>query len=99
MRVNLIKIGNSKGVRLPKSLLDACGFVDSVDLEIRGRQLILSPGSPPRAGWAEALADETDPEDWNEWQSAGAPDQDGWDWPEDFKWPEAPVVSKSGSSI
>ena len=54
MRVDLIKIGNSKGVRLPKPLLEACGFVDSVELEVRGQQLILSPSSSPRAGWAEA---------------------------------------------
>ena len=99
MRVDLIKIGNSKGVRLPKPLLDACGFVDSVELEVRGQQLILSPSSSPRAGWAEALGNESDPEEWSEWQNVGAPEKEGWDWPEDFKWPEAPIVSKSGSSI
>ena len=77
----------------------ACGFVDSVELEVRGQQLILSPSSSPRAGWAEALGNDSDPEEWSEWQNVGAPEKEGWDWPEDFKWPEAPIVSKSGSSI
>ena len=98
MRIDLIKIGNSKGLRLPKPLLEACGFTDSVELEIRDKQLILSASATPRAGWAEALQDAPEPENWTEWQMAPA-DADGWDWPEDFKWPDHPIVSTSGSSI
>lgn len=98
MRLNLVKIGNSKGLRLPKALLEACGFTDSVELEIRDGQLILSASTTPRAGWAEGLQNTEDDEDWTEWQMAAA-EWDGWDWPEDFKWPDHPIVSTSGSSI
>jgi antitoxin MazE len=98
MRVDLIKIGNSKGLRLPKPLLEACGITDSIELEIRDKQLILSARTTPRAGWAEALQEATEDENWTEWQMAPV-ENDGWDWPEDFKWPDHPIVSTSGSSI
>ena len=96
MRMDLIKIGNSKGFRLPKPLLEACGFSDSVEVEVRGQQLILSATVSPRAGWAEALKDQSDSETWTDWQEAT--NNEGWDWPENFTWPETPVVSTSGSS-
>ena len=78
MRMDLIKIGNSKGLRLPKPLLEACGFSDSVEVEVRGQQLILSPTVSPRAGWAEALQGQSDSENWTDWQEASNDEDDGW---------------------
>lgn len=78
MRMELIKIGNSKGLRLPKPLLEACGFSDSVEVEVRGQQLILSPTVSPRAGWAEALEGQSDSENWTDWQEASNDEDDGW---------------------
>jgi len=78
MRMDLIKIGNSKGMRIPKPVLEACGFVDSVEVEVRGQQLILSPTVSPRAGWAEALEGQSDSENWTDWQEASNDEDDGW---------------------
>ena len=78
MRMDLIKIGNSKGLRLPKPLLEACGFSDSVEVEVRGQQLILSPTVSPRAGWAEALQGQSDSENWTDWQEASNDEDNGW---------------------
>ncbi len=56
MKTRIIRIGNSRGVRLPKPLLDQTGLSDEVDVEVRGNQLIISPVRVPRAGWSEAFA-------------------------------------------
>ena len=55
MRAQLVPIGNSRGIRIPKAVLDQCEMTDEVELAVEGRQIILSPaGQPPRKGWREA---------------------------------------------
>jgi antitoxin MazE len=56
MRASLIQIGNSRGIRIPKPLLEQTGLEGEVDIEVRGAQLIIRPTKHPRAGWAEAFA-------------------------------------------
>lgn len=56
MRVKLIAIGNSKGVRLPKALIRQCGLSDELDLEVEHGKLVLRAAHAPRAGWDEAFA-------------------------------------------
>ncbi|MEB3246101.1 MAG: hypothetical protein VKJ06_08975 [Vampirovibrionales bacterium] len=62
MRAEVIKIGNSQGIRIPKPLLEQCGFGKVVRLEIQDNTLVISPEveRPPRASWLEALAHQTD---------------------------------------
>jgi len=55
MRANIIKIGNSQGVRIPKPLLDQTGIKDDVELEVEKTQIIIRPISNPRAGWDNAF--------------------------------------------
>lgn len=56
MQVNLIKIGTSRGIRLPKAILAACGAEEGFELEVRERNIILHPlPRRPREGWAEAF--------------------------------------------
>ena len=67
MILDIVKIGNSKGVRLPKSLLD--GITSSkVIAERKGDLIILRP-SNPRDGWEKQikkiLAEEIDGDDDN----------------------------------
>lgn len=54
MKTKIVRIGNSKGIRLPKPLLEQVGLVDEVDLEVRDGELVISPTAPVRAGWREA---------------------------------------------
>ena len=56
VKSKIVRIGNSKGVRLPKLLLEQVGLVDEVDLEVRDGALVISPSDPVRAGWREAAA-------------------------------------------
>lgn len=43
MKVTLVSIGNSKGIRLPKSVLDQCGVEDEFIMEIEDENIILKP--------------------------------------------------------
>lgn len=54
MRVNVVRIGNSRGLRLPKAILEQCGIGDEVDLVIEDGQLVVRPVRRVREGWAEA---------------------------------------------
>jgi antitoxin MazE len=51
MRVKLIKIGASRGIRIPKSFLEQARIGDEVELEVRGNQIIIRPVTYPRQGW------------------------------------------------
>lgn len=55
MEISVIKIGNSKGIRLSKTLLDKYDIKDSVDLIMDDGQIILKPISKPRKGWEKAF--------------------------------------------
>jgi antitoxin MazE len=56
MRTKLVPIGNSKGVRLPKAVLQQCSLRDEVELEVKDKQVILRAVGRPRAGWDAAFA-------------------------------------------
>lgn len=49
-------MGNSRGVRIPKPLIEELGLGDEVDLHVRDGALVIAPLRAPRAGWAEAAA-------------------------------------------
>ncbi len=55
MRAEIIRIGNSKGLRIPKLILDQCGFRKSVNLDIVDHSLVVTSCSDLRAGWSEAF--------------------------------------------
>lgn len=54
MRARLVRIGNSRGVRLPKPIIQEVGLKDEVDVRIQGGAVIIRPLGRRRAGWAEA---------------------------------------------
>ena len=43
MRTRLIKIGNSRGVRLPKPLIEEAGLTDQVDVTVKNGAIIVAP--------------------------------------------------------
>ena len=57
-RARLVRIGNSRGIRLPKVLLEQAGLAeaDEVEIEVQDQQLLVRPLPPvrrARAGWDE----------------------------------------------
>jgi antitoxin MazE len=55
MKIELVRIGNSRGIRIPKPILDQCGFRDIVELRIENDTLVIAPEHQPREGWEEAF--------------------------------------------
>ncbi len=64
MKVALVKIGNSRGIRIPKPMIEACGFGSTVELRMEKNRLYIERGDAPRSGWGEAF------------RSAGSPASD-----------------------
>jgi antitoxin MazE len=54
MKTHLVRIGNSRGVRLPKLLIAQAGLTEEVDLRMQGGAIVIARGASPRSGWAEA---------------------------------------------
>lgn len=54
MRARLVRIGNSRGIRLPKPLIEEAGLLDDVELLVRDGAIIIAAVHKPRAGWAAA---------------------------------------------
>jgi len=55
MKAKLVRIGNSRGVRLAKPLIEEAGLTDDVEIRVEGGALIITSIESPRAGWAEAV--------------------------------------------
>jgi len=55
MELSIIKIGNSKGFRLPKTLIEKYNIKEKVELILEKDFFILKPISTPRKGWDKAF--------------------------------------------
>ncbi len=55
MELSIIQIGNSKGFRLSKILIEKYNIRDKVELILEKGYMILKPISSPRKGWEEAF--------------------------------------------
>ena len=51
VRSKVVKIGNSRGVRIPRSLLEQAGLTDEIEMIVQDDQLIIRSASRPRQGW------------------------------------------------
>ena len=49
----MVKIGNSIGIRLPKSVLKACEFESEVELTVQDKTVLLSVPKEGRTAWFE----------------------------------------------
>ncbi len=70
MKANLINIGNSKGVRLPKSVIEQAGLADKLDVEVSGGAVIIRSVKNARENWDKAAMD---------CRQAGEDQLDDWD--------------------
>ncbi|MCB2196484.1 MAG: AbrB/MazE/SpoVT family DNA-binding domain-containing protein [Bacteroidetes bacterium] len=55
MDISIVKIGNSKGIRLSKTLLEKYNIKDKVELILEKGYIILKPKAEPRKGWEKAF--------------------------------------------
>jgi antitoxin MazE len=56
LRTQIIKIGNSRGIRLPKVLIEQVGLGSEVEISIEGNTLVLRPVGQARQGWDAGFA-------------------------------------------
>jgi antitoxin MazE len=57
MIVSIIQIGNSKGIRLGKTLLEKYHITDKVDIVLEADHIVLKPVVVPRKSWEVAFAE------------------------------------------
>ena len=82
MKAQIIKIGNSKGIRIPKPLLEETNLDGQVELEVVDEGLLIKSTSPPRHGWEEAFEAmaETDFDDLVLGEDKSSFDESRWRW-------------------
>ena len=54
MQTKLIRIGNSRGVRLPRTVIEQAGLEEHIELTVRQGAITLRPAARPRHAWEEA---------------------------------------------
>jgi antitoxin MazE len=55
MKTRIINIGNSRGIRIPKPLIEQTGLTGEVEISVREKALIIRAARKPRTGWADAF--------------------------------------------
>jgi antitoxin MazE len=84
MKTHIVRIGNSRGIRIPKPLLEQTGLRGEVEITADDNSLVIRPIRKPREGWAaafremarngdDALLDAVPP-------TLSAWDEDEWEW-------------------
>lgn len=85
MKTNIIQIGNSQGIRIPKAILEQLQFKKEVELEVIEDGLLLRPLIQPRANWTEMFAkalknQDSDADEFTDWErtTLSSFDEDEW---------------------
>jgi antitoxin MazE len=55
MKARIVKIGNSRGIRIPKPLIEETGLGEEVEIQVEGNRLIIAPAGRARDGWATSF--------------------------------------------
>ena len=55
MTISLISIGNSKGIRLSKTIIEKYNLQDSIELILEKDHIVLKPKTEARQGWDKAF--------------------------------------------
>ncbi|MBN1190071.1 MAG: AbrB/MazE/SpoVT family DNA-binding domain-containing protein [Dehalococcoidales bacterium] len=56
IKSRIVKIGNSRGIRIPKILIDQAKLGDEIEVEVEGNTLIIRSLRNPRQGWDEQFS-------------------------------------------
>ncbi len=82
MKTQIIQIGNSQGVRIPKILLEEAGISGDIDLELHEDGILIRNIQKPRAHWDEQFKNmaENEDDDLLDPQAATEFDTKDWQW-------------------
>ena len=84
MKTNIVRLGNSRGIRIPKPLLEQTGLNGEVEITAEQDALVIRAARKPREGWDaqfremarrgdDTLLDDVAP-------SQSAWDEEEWEW-------------------
>lgn len=57
IRSKVVKIGNSRGIRIPRTVLEQAGLTDEVEMTVVENKLIIQASRHPRQGWEDHFAE------------------------------------------
>lgn len=84
LRTRIVPIGNSRGIRIPKPVLEQSGIGEEVEIYVVDGQIVIRGASRPRQGWDESfreMAAEGDDRLLDEGASSSTEwDQEEWEW-------------------
>ena len=55
MKTKIVRIGNSRGIRIPKPLIAQAGIQEEVEISVEENRLVIAAAGHPRSDWAEAF--------------------------------------------
>ncbi len=55
MITKIVKIGNSRGIRIPKSIIEQSGLKNEVELVVKDDKIIIKPLQEVRKNWDKAF--------------------------------------------
>ena len=70
MHIDLVKIGNSQGIRLPKAIIEQAGLTSELELEVSEGAITIRAAKRPRQNWEQAAI---------AWTTSGDDRLDDWD--------------------
>ena len=81
-KTRIVRIGNSRGIRIPKTLLDEADLPEEVELHAQPGRLVVQGVRRPRCGWAAVAKRMRARGDDRPLDEAIATnfDRDGWEW-------------------
>jgi len=83
IRTRIVRIGNSKGIRIPKLLLDQTDFGNEVELELQENRIVIRSSKSSRHGWEgqfEMMAEKGDDRLLDEEVQLSSWDEEDWEW-------------------
>ena len=83
IKTRIVKIGNSRGIRIPKLLLDQTNFEEEVELELQNNSIVIRASHSPRYGWEERfkmMAERGEDRLLDEQLQLSSWDDEDWEW-------------------
>ena len=83
IKTQIVRIGNSQGIRIPKLLLNQTNFGNEVELELQENRIVIRSSQSSRRGWEEQfkmMAEQGD--DWllDDVVQLSSWDEEDWEW-------------------
>lgn len=80
IKTSIRRIGNSRGVILPASVLQEVGAIDELSLIVKGGRIVLEPVRELRKGWFDNAVGATATQEDSAWELAALSDDSEWEW-------------------